>query len=276
MLSRNRLRFVKIALAVAFGLAAGATYAQSTKTALNVATFTAYPPFEFKDPTSNELVGFDIDLVNALAAKMGTKVNWIESKWEQLVPSIETKRADAIVGIADSPERRDNMSFLDYAYDNSVFFVLRASATQYPSMESVCGKRVAVTRSSIPWLSAIDAWNGEHCTKAGRPAVIVAGSNGTPDTRMQLDQGRVDVGVHSIGVMTYQNKLQGDRYVAIGKPFLSVPLGVAFAKDNPELGLALKKALSALIADGTYRDLLHKWSLTDDSAIEQPMINGQP
>ncbi|WP_245471694.1 hypothetical protein [Bradyrhizobium nanningense] len=52
--------------------------------------------------------------------------------------------------------------------------------------------------------------------------------------------------------------------------------GMAFSKDDPQFGGQLKHALGALIADGTYGQLLHKWGLPDDASIEKPMINGEP
>jgi len=52
-------------------------------------------------------------------------------------------------------------------------------------------------------------------------------------------------------------------------------MGLGFDKQDPQFGAALKKALATLIADGTYQMLVSKWGL-NDSAIRQPMINGQP
>jgi hypothetical protein len=59
--------------AFAIACAAGAAHAQVSKTVINTATVPKYPPFEFRDPTSNKLIGFDVDIVDALAAKMGAK-----------------------------------------------------------------------------------------------------------------------------------------------------------------------------------------------------------
>ncbi|WP_375784826.1 transporter substrate-binding domain-containing protein [Bradyrhizobium sp. Pha-3] len=94
MPSRTGLRLAMSALAIVLGLAAGTAYSQATKSLINAVANTTYPPFEFKDPTTNRLVGFDIDLLDAIAAKMGAKVNLIESKFDQLLSSIVTKRAD--------------------------------------------------------------------------------------------------------------------------------------------------------------------------------------
>src|SRR3954469_24241209 len=102
MLSRSRLCLATVAFVVAFGQTAGMVSAQGSKTVINAATVPKYPPFEFKDPASGKLIGFDIDIVDAIAAKMGVKVNWIDSSFDQLISSVETRRADVIVaGMAD-------------------------------------------------------------------------------------------------------------------------------------------------------------------------------
>lgn len=275
MLSRFRRYLALGAFVVAFGQAATVACAQGTKTVINAATVPKYPPFEFKDPASGKLVGFDVDIVDAIAARMGIKVNWIDSSFDQLISSIETKRADIIVaGMADTPERRATVSFLDYLHANSVFFTLRASAARFPDLNALCGKRVATARRTI-WPAAIEKWSDDHCVAAGKPAVIVVGTDGSPDTRLQLNQGRADAAVQGAETIPYQNTIEGDRYVILGKPFLVQEMGLGFAKDDAQFGQRLKLALAALMADGSYQELLRKWGLTD-SAIEQAMINGQP
>jgi polar amino acid transport system substrate-binding protein len=275
MFSRSRLCLAAGAFAVAFSQSASVTYAQGTKTVINAATVPKYPPFEFKDPASGKLIGFDVDIVDAIAGKMGVKVNWIDSSFDQLISSIETKRADIMVaGMADTPERRASVSFLDYLHASSVFFTLRVSAARFPDMNALCGKRVATARRTI-WPAAIEKWSDDHCTAAGKPAVIVVGTDGSPDTRLQLNQGRADAAVQGAETIPYQNTIEGNRYVILGKPFLIQQMGLGFARDDSQFGQKLKQALAVLMADGTYQALLRKWDLMD-SAIEQAMINGEP
>ena len=275
MVSRSRFYLAVGAFAVAVSQAASVACAQGTKTVINAATVPKYPPFEFKDPASGKLIGFDVDIVDAIAGKMGIKVKWIDSSFDQLISSIETKRADIMVaGMADTPERRASVSFLDYLHANSVFFTLRANAARFPDINALCGKRVATARRTI-WPAAIEKWSDDHCTAAGKPAVIVVGTDGSPDTRLQLNQGRADAAVQGAETIPYQNTIEGNRYVILGKPFLIQQMGLGFARDDSQFGQKLKQALAALMADGTYKELLRKWDLMD-SAIEQAMINGEP
>lgn len=272
-------RLAMTVVAVAFALGANVSCAQATKGVINAITITTYPPFESKDLTSNKLVGFDIDIVEALAAKMGAKVNWIESSFDQVISfsAIKTKRADiAVALLGDTPERQATVGFVDYVYDNSVFFTLKAQASNLRSIDSLCGKRVAVTRSSVVWPPAVEKLSAEHCAKAGKPSIIVVGTDGAPQSRLQLSQGRVDAAVQGAATLAYQNTLEGNRYVTIGKPFMKILMGAAFSKEDPQFGLALKKAFAETIADGTYQKLLQKWNIPEDGALSHAMINGQP
>lgn len=83
--------------AIGFGLGVGVADAQQTQIVINAATNAVYPPMEFKDPKSGELIGFDIALFNAIAANMGAKVHWIEASWQDLIYGIKTKRVDVAI-----------------------------------------------------------------------------------------------------------------------------------------------------------------------------------
>lgn len=274
MRSRHGLCIAMSALAVVFCLSVGAACAQTAKTTINAVTTTLYPPFEFRDPKTNKLTGFDIDLLEAVGAKMGAKINWIESSFNQLLTSIETKRADVVTDLTDTPERRESVSLVDYLIDRSVFLTLRDNTARFPGTDALCGKRVAAARGTT-WPGEVAKWSDEHCTKIGKPGVIVVEVANSPDARLQLNQGRVDASVQGAGTLAYQNTLENNRYATIAK-FYPATVGFGFSKDDPQFGLELKGAVAAVMADGTYQRLLNNWNLPDDDALGQPMINGQP
>lgn len=277
MFSRFVLGFAISVLAV--GVTAGGACAHDAREIINAVTITTYPPFESKDLASNKLVGFDIDIVDAIAAKMGAKVNWIESSFDQVVSfnSIKTKRADiAIAVISDVPERHAIVSILDYMYFNRVFYTLSANAERFANMDALCGKNVGAARGSATEMDAAVKWSEENCTKVGKPAITLVPGENTPQVRLMLQQNRIDAAITGAAPLAYQNTLGGNKFARIGEPVVKVLTGMAFSKDDPKFGNDLKKALAALLADGTYSRLLRKWSLSDDDAIQQPMINGQP
>src|SRR5215471_21599815 len=64
---------------------------------IKVAVVPNYPPMEFRDPATNALSGFDIDLGEALGRKLGVKIEWTETTFAEFMPSLQTGRVDAIL-----------------------------------------------------------------------------------------------------------------------------------------------------------------------------------
>ncbi|MGS0897088.1 ABC transporter substrate-binding protein [Burkholderia stagnalis] len=258
-----------LALHASFAVAQAA----GAKRTLNVAVVPNYPPFEYRDPTTDRLAGFDVDLGDALAARMGAKANWVETSFDQMTSAIATRRVDMILsGMTDLPTRRDAVTFVDYIETGPQFYTLKARAGEFAQTSALCGKRVGSSRrTSFPDNTA--AWSAEHCVKAGKPAIVVIGTDGSADARMQLRQNRIDAAVQGGETLPYQNGLEQNAYVPIGKPFLSQYTGIGVAKDNTALSSALTTALDQMIADGSYRKLLAKWGL-QEHAVAKAMING--
>ncbi|MFB6453396.1 transporter substrate-binding domain-containing protein [Bradyrhizobium tunisiense] len=90
------------------------------KKVINAATLAYYPPFEFKDPKSNELTGFDHDLFEAMAKKLGAEVKWSEFSFADLVSfaPLKTGRVDiyASGAMTDTPERLKTKSALSTTF----------------------------------------------------------------------------------------------------------------------------------------------------------------
>ncbi|CEJ13047.1 ABC transporter arginine-binding protein 1 precursor [bacterium YEK0313] len=231
-----------------------------------------YPPLDLKDPATNELTGFDVELGAAIAAKLGLRIQWQETSFEQMVSAVGTGRVDVVIsGMSDLPNRRGTVSFVDYLRSGPQFFVRAARAAEFPDMASLCGKTVGASRrTSYP--REIARWSEETCTAAGRPAVNFVGTEGSADARTQLRQGRIDAAMQGNETLPYIMGLEPNTYHPVGQPIATQLMGVAVAKDATGLQQAIAEALTALMADGTYRRLLDKWKLSAN-AIERVTIN---
>src|SRR5438093_12990263 len=98
---------------------------------LRLTVNSTYAPMEYRDPSTNQLVGLDIDLANELAKRLGVKIIWSETPFAELIPSLQTKRADFIIsGISDRNSRREAADFIDYLATGPQFFVLTESAVK--------------------------------------------------------------------------------------------------------------------------------------------------
>jgi polar amino acid transport system substrate-binding protein len=236
---------------------------------LKIAVVPNYPPMEFRDPASNTLTGFDIELGEALGRKLGIKIAWQETSFDQMMPAIATGRVDAILsGMTDFASRQDTATFVDYLRNGPRFFAQASRAAEFKDITSLCGKAVGASRrTSFPKLIA--AWSDAHC---GSNAVKFVGTEGSGDARTQLKQGRLDAAVQGGETLPYVMDLEPGAYVLVGDVFSVLFTGLALPVKEKALQQAVGEAVDALIADGSYRALLAKWKLTD-YGMEKATIN---
>jgi polar amino acid transport system substrate-binding protein len=236
---------------------------------IKVAIVPNYPPMEFKDPATNALSGFDVDLGEAIGRKLGIKIAWQETSFDQMMPAITTGRVDAILsGMTDIASRQDSATFVDYLRNGPLFFVQNSRAAEFKDQASLCGKKVGASRrTNMPKM--IELWSNANCASA---PIIFVGTEGSADARTQLRQGRIDAAVQGGETLPYIMDLEPGVYLPVGGVFATQFTGLALPVKEKSLQQAMAGALDALIADGTYKALLAKWKLSD-YGVERAMIN---
>jgi polar amino acid transport system substrate-binding protein len=259
-------------------LALGSTMpAQSARAAgapIVAAVVPNYPPLEFKDPSSGQLTGFDIELGEALAAHAGTTIRWQETSFAQMLSALSTGRVNIILsGMSDLPERRDAVWFVDYLKTGPRFYALKERAAALVSMSALCGRKVGASRrTSFP--AEISQWSADYCLRQGKPAIIVLGTEGSADARMQLRQGRLDAAVQGSETLGYLMSQEPNTYQAIGTTFAFQFDGIAIDRNNQSMRQEISDSMSALIADGSYARIAAKWGM-NEFVVKQLTIDGK-
>jgi len=253
-------------VAAAVALTAPAVHAQTARAKgapITAAIVANYPPMEFKDPATAKLTGFDVELGEALAAKLGTTIKWEETSFDQMLSSLATGRVDIILsGMTDLPARRDAVKFIDYLKTGPQFYAMKERAAEFASMAALCGKKVGASRrTSFP--TEIAKWSDDNCVKAGKPPIAVTGTDGSADARTQLRQGRLDAAVQGGETLPYIMGQEANTYITVGKPFTFQYVGLAITRKNDGLFAEMSEAMSKLIADGSYAKIAAKWGLQD-------------
>jgi polar amino acid transport system substrate-binding protein len=231
-----------------------------------VATQPNYPPIAFKDPATNKLAGFDIEIGEAIAKELGVTVEWQETAFAQMLPSLQTGRVDMVLaGMSDLPARRETVDFVDYMVSGAQYYTVTAFAGTIKTPEDLCGKSVGASRSTN-WPRQIGEWSEANCVAKGKPAMIVVGTEGSVDARTQLKTQRLQGGVQGSETMSHFQQLEPNTYVPLGKPFTRSLTGIPFAKtaEGGQLRDAVKGALERLQANGAYDALIKKYGLLDN------------
>lgn len=243
--------------------------AEIKQNGLKVAVVPNYPPMEFKDPATNTLTGFDVDLGEALGKKLGVKIVWQETSFDQLMPGIATQRFDVILsGMTDYKSRQDAATFIDYLRGGPRFFVQTSRVAEFKDPLALCGKKVGASRRTM-FPKQIAAWSEKNC---GSSAIEFVGTEGSADARTQLRQGRIDAAVQGNETLPYIMDQEPNAYLPIGEVLAVQYTGLATAVKEKDLQQVLSEAVDALIDDGSYKALLAKWKL-NDNGIEKVTIN---
>lgn len=219
-----------------------------------------FPPMEFVDPTTRTFKGVDIDLVDAIAKKLGLQVVRTDGLFNQLIPALTTGRTDFILsGMIDNAERRKSFDFVNYMRAGAQFYVLTASPIKDPT--ELCGQSVGTIRSTA-YPALIEAWSKEHCVAAGKQPITIIGAESSPEVRLQLKQGRIVAGVQGGESIPYTSAQEGGAYRLIGEPLITAYYGAAFRKEDSAFRDKFADTLQELMNDGTYAAIFAKWDLS--------------
>lgn len=225
------------------------------------ATQPNYAPISYKDPATNQLMGFDIELGEAIAKELGVKIEWQETAFAQMISSLVTGRVDIVMaGMSDLPGRREQVDFVDYLKTGAQFYTSQANAATIKTPADLCGKKVGASRSTN-WPGQIEEWSKQNCVAKGRPAISVVGTEGSIDARTQLKSGRLDGGVQGSETLSYFQKLEPNTYVILGSAFTESLMGIPTPKTEPQLRDAVKGALERLQKNGTYDQIAAKYGV---------------
>jgi len=228
-----------------------------------------YPPMDFKDPANNELTGVDFDLGNALAQRLGVKMKWQETSFEQMINALTTKRVDIVLsGMTDTAERQKAVDFVDYFTSGSQFYTL-VKNQDIKEMTDICGKTVGTSRRTT-FPAEIAAWSTAHCP-ADKPIKVI-GTEGSADARAQLRQSRINAAVQGSETLPYLANQEKNTFNIIGTPMVVQFTGIGVSKDNQALRDAVQAALQSMIADGSYQAILKKWDLSV-GAVDSIAVN---
>lgn len=221
----------------------------STEKVLRVGTETTFAPYEFKD--GKKYIGFDIDLMEAIAQKIGYKMELKSVDFDELIPALETNEIDMIAaGINPTEDRSKIVIFSEpYFKDNGFITVVRKTDDTIHSMQDLANKKVITQTGTISTDMA------KHI-----PGATVKEVKNNEDAFKALQKSETDAVIIDTVVATYY--LKQDAYQDLrlaGEP--SDPRGTvwAFRQDDTELRDQINQALDELKADGTYKTIYEKW-----------------
>ncbi|ORA38682.1 ABC transporter substrate-binding protein [Mycobacterium aquaticum] len=235
---------------------------------LVVGTDPTYAPNEFKDP-NGKIIGFDVDLMNAIAATLGLTPEYRPSAFDKIIPSVQGGSYNVgMSSFTDSKEREQQVDFVTYFQAGSAW-AQKVGAGINP--DDACGKRVAVQTATVQDTNEMPARNAK-CAKEGKPAIAVLKFDDQSAATNAVLLGQADAMSADSPVTAYAIKQSDGKLEQVGEIFDSAPYGWVVPKGSP-LAQSLQKALEHLIQTGAYKQVAANWG-AEKGLIDKPVING--
>lgn len=217
---------------------------------LKCGTFADVPPFAAPDPKTREMVGFDVDLCNALARHLGVVAKITPLSVEARVPEVKMGRVDVTVAnLAYTLSRSEQIQFSDPYYVAKEMLAVKASDPGTTKADFK-GKRISSTKGST----------SEQSIKLNNSEPVTFQDTGSAYMAVQQNKSiGVVANTMTIIKLVNQSKTGGVELKMIKEPMALEPVGVGMKKDEPALLAKVNEALAAMEKAGEIDQLWAKW-----------------
>jgi polar amino acid transport system substrate-binding protein len=245
-------------LAVLVTLVAAAASA-SERTVVRIGTDATYPPLTYFDE-HNRFRGFEIEIAEALCARMKMKCEFIQQEWNDIIPALLANRFDAIVSsMSITPERKKRIAFSSRYYQTPASFTVRkASNIRDTSPQAMKGRVIGVQSDTVHVRYLEDLYLPEGATIRS-----YASQN---EAQLELARGRLDAIItDKVGIYEWLEKSELGKCCTyagrdiLDQAYIGEGVGIGLRQDDRELKERFDNAIDTILADGTYQKINDKY-----------------
>ncbi|HPT54785.1 MAG TPA: basic amino acid ABC transporter substrate-binding protein [Fervidobacterium sp.] len=246
-------KFLKVLVVLTLIITATFSFAQTLtqikqRGKLIIGTEPTFPPFEFVDE-KNQVVGFDIDIANELAKRLGVKVEVVSLPFDSLIPALQQGKIDMVIaGMTITEDRAKVVDFSKpYFEANQAIVVRKESKFEPKKLEDLIGKKIAVQLGTT----------GDLISSEIKGIEVVRFQRFT-DAFLELQNGRVDaVVLDEAPAKAYVKKFP--KFVISSIVDTGETYGIAVRKGNKELLNFVNQTLDIMKSTGTYNKIISTW-----------------
>lgn len=221
----------------------------TAKEKIVVATYATPVPFEYVNPQTGQIEGFDIDLMNAIADKAGLEVEYVDMDFDTLLKDMAACKYDAAISsITITEERSKLMLFSDPYFTAGQMVTVRKENTDIKIKDDLAGKLVGVQLATTGNIEAEKIAGARIKTYVDVDMAYKA-----------LIKGEVDAVIYDNSLAQYYINTNPDDLKGVGTLITDENYGIAVCKDNKQLLNKINKGLSAVRSEGTIDSLIKKW-----------------
>lgn len=239
-----------------------------SKGKLTIGTDPTYPPNEYKDP-SGKIVGFDVELFDAVAATLGLQAEYVASTFDNIIPSVVGGTYQ--VGVSSftvNKQREEKVDMVTY-FNAGMQWVAKAGSNIDPA--NACGLKVSVQTGTVQ-VDDLET-RSAACVAAAKAPIVVQKFDAQADATSAVVLGKVEamstdypVAIDAVKQSSGKIGLTGD------SNYNASPYGYSIGKGAGTLSKAVQGAVQKLIDNGTYKSILSRWGI-ESGAIPTSQIN---
>ena len=240
---------------------------------LTVAMDLHYPPTTFLAEDNTTPIGLNPDIARLIAKKLGLKLKFEDTKFDTIVPGIDGGRYDfTATTMSKTEERLAVLDMIDYFKAGSSVAVAAGNPLKL-TMETLCGKNIAVTAGSTGQLKRLPALSEQTCTSKGQPEIHAVTLPNVQEALTQLHSKRIDGILYDTTALGWAAKQQPESFDLLGRVNVgsSDVTAIGVKKGSP-LTPALQKAIQSVLETPEYKKSLDTWGL-ESGAITDAKLN---
>lgn len=228
--------------------------ANSTQKTYVVGTEPYFPPFEYaEENNSKNIVGFDVDLINAIAADQGFNVQWKDLEFDALIPALQSGQIDMIAsGMTITEEREKAVDFTEPYINAGLALAVAVSNEEIKGVDDLQGKVAAVQQGST------GSHEAEKLKAEGKIGDIVYLAH-VNDIILNIQNGRADFTINDLPVTQAFMSQNPGVIKIVDDELTSDSYGFAVKSGNTELLTMLNQGLENVKQDGTYDQIMAKY-----------------
>lgn len=225
-----------------------------------------YPPMTFTK--NNAAAGFDVDLANALASKMGVHAQFEQTGFPNIIGALEGGKCDGIMnGMNGTPARGKQIGMVPYLEDGHGFAVPKGNPKHITTVDDLAGKNVATQLGSSDQQYLEDL--NKQLAASGKPKINIVTFSQDPAAFAALSTGKVDAFFQDLVVLGYYAKSFANSIDVAHVSVNQQTIVIGLRKSDTALKTALTQGVKELYADGTVKKLAAKWGIGDLNLLKQ-------
>jgi len=250
------------AVVTALAVAAGSAFAADLKE-IRFGVEASYVPFEYKTP-DGKLTGFDIDVGNAVCAKLKAKCVWVENDFDGLIPALQARKFDAINSdMTITDQRKHAIDFTDPIYTIPNQLIAKKGSTVQPTVDGLRkqlkGKTIGIQSGTVYTKFINDGFKDIATIRVYKTS---------PERDLDLANGRIDASFDDVTYYAANADKKESAQISMAGPKIGGPIwgpgeGLAFRKQDADLKAKFDTAIADALKDGTVKKLSDKWFKTD-------------